>query len=146
MPRLSSNVSLYTRTDGKYRLTDDRAFYAEGTAFVLRYELRSGKDRRRVWETLAAKDHATARRIKLEKELALASPPPKPVASEAPEDAARRSRSDEHLRRNRQAHRLLVRGRRAQNQDRPLGTDDPPSEFAGSGRASARPKVSDAPT
>lgn len=75
MPRLTS-VSLYTRINGKYTIAPMRGIYAEGTVFVLRYE----KDRRRVWETLDAKDFAEARKLCLEKELALASPPqPKPL-------------------------------------------------------------------
>jgi integrase len=88
MSRFKGKVSLYTRTDGKYRLTDSRAFYAEGTVFILRYE----KDRKRVWETLDAKDFASARRMALERELALASgaqPKPKPesAGNKAPENS-----------------------------------------------------------
>jgi integrase len=67
-------VSLYHRDNKGYHLCDPRGVYPRGdTTFVLRYEAERG---RRVWEKLpAGTDYAAARRMALEKELALHAPP-----------------------------------------------------------------------
>jgi integrase/recombinase XerD len=63
------SVSLYVRRkDDRYQKCSPKAVYVLGTKFVLRYELQS----RRHWEKLPSGiDYAAAKRIALEKELAL---------------------------------------------------------------------------
>jgi hypothetical protein len=69
----NNKVTLYTRaTDGKYRKADPRGIYGKDTAFVLRFV---GDNMKRTYETLPrGPDFATARRLCLEKELALSNP------------------------------------------------------------------------
>jgi hypothetical protein len=63
------SVSLYVRhKNDRYEKCSSKAVYVLGTRFVLRYELQG----RRRWEKLPAGiDYAAAKRIALEKELAL---------------------------------------------------------------------------
>jgi integrase/recombinase XerD len=63
------NVSLYVRRkDDRYQKCSPKAVYVLGTTFVLRYEFQG----RRRWEKLPAGiDYAAAKRMALEKELAL---------------------------------------------------------------------------